>query len=580
MHPLEDTLFPHQKLSVLELEKRESSPVFQAPGLTHEVRTKFEKMAWSMNEYPNLEPCFANPYTVNSNLTIYADKKGAGKTRVISYLLFRDAMPRKSRLTVKVPISYEIDCFRNIEYPILDINIIIAGPSILKQWSSELENWDLEHRVVAKPTDIPAKLKKSHKITIVSTKCFIEYYTALFPPGGPVPRRIIYDEPDTAHMPKCPNLSQCQSLILITATSQSLRNAKGRGNHYIHSLFLRMHNVMRYTLTVKQPDELIDSAIALPPIVKKYVKFKTNAMLNAIIQADVLPPHVAEMINNGAIEEALKALGVDATNEKNLLSIATSKLDKDIAILKLQIEDGDESETNKKRIAKLETLEKKRSDLITRIEQNCKADCPICFVGMEGYASLCPHCYSCSHTACLTEWIAKSGACPSCRTAVNVKSLIVVKESEGEESSSADTNDDDDEKEEERNDETVFNTRSEAFEYLLDSLNVEGNRVLVFSGYDVVAERIESVFKTHALQYKTLKGSVETRSKKLQEFKKGECRFLTIDSRSDSAGIDIPETTHIIIYHDMEDNYKQQIIGRGQRIGRTAPLVVYELKPE
>jgi len=575
MHPLEDTLFPHQSLSVLEIEKREQSPTFQSPGLTPETQQKFWDMARSMNEYPDLEAQFNRPFTVNSNLTIYADKKGAGKTRVISYLLFRDKMPRKSKHTVKTPISYDVDCFRNVEHPILDFNIIIAGPSILKQWSAELENWGLAHRIVAKPTDIPGKLRKSDRITIVSTKCFIEYYKTLFQKDGPVPRRIIYDEPDTAHMPNCPNLSLCQSLILITATSQSLRYAKGRGTHYVHSLFSRMHNVIRYTLTVKQPDELIDNAIALPPIVKKTIKFKSNAMINAIIQADVLPANVVHMIQNGAIDQALKELGIDATNEKNLISIATSKLDKEIAIAKLKI--GDEPDANKKWVDKLTYLNTKRADLIKRIEDNCKADCPICLASMEGYASLCPHCYACAHTECITAWIAKSGACPSCRAGVNVKTLIVLKESEEEAEYKGNNEDDDDEKEEEVTEDTMFNTRSEAFEFLLKSLNVEGNRVLVFSGYDVVNERIESVFKSLDLQYKSLKGSVETRSKKLQEFKRGECRFLTIDSRSDSAGIDIPETTHIIIYHNMEDNYKQQIIGRGQRIGRSASLIVYEM---
>ena len=74
-----------------------------------------------------------------------------------------------------------------------------------------------------------------------------------------------------------------------------------------------------------------------------------------------------------------------------------------------------------------------------------------------------------------------------------------------------------------------------------------------------------------------IKGTVENRQKNINKFKNNNCQVIFINSKFNSAGINLPETTDIILYHEMDDNIKQQIIGRAQRIGRKESLSVHNL---
>ena len=49
------------------------------------------------------------------------------------------------------------------------------------------------------------------------------------------------------------------------------------------------------------------------------------------------------------------------------------------------------------------------------------------------------------------------------------------------------------------------------------------------------------------------------------------------NSKFNSAGINLTETTDIILYHEMTISTQNQIIGRAQRIGRKDPLHIHHL---
>ena len=63
----------------------------------------------------------------------------------------------------------------------------------------------------------------------------------------------------------------------------------------------------------------------------------------------------------------------------------------------------------------------------------------------------------------------------------------------------------------------------------------------------------------------------------LEKYKKHKINILLLNARSHSAGLNLENTTDIIIYHEMTPDMETQIIGRANRLGRTTgPLNVWK----
>jgi SNF2 family DNA or RNA helicase len=74
-----------------------------------------------------------------------------------------------------------------------------------------------------------------------------------------------------------------------------------------------------------------------------------------------------------------------------------------------------------------------------------------------------------------------------------------------------------------------------------------------------------------------MKGNIKNREKNLELFKNGEVPVIFLNSNSDSAGLNLTESTDIILYHQMPDTTENQIIGRANRVGRNVSLSVHHL---
>ena len=88
---------------------------------------------------------------------------------------------------------------------------------------------------------------------------------------------------------------------------------------------------------------------------------------------------------------------------------------------------------------------------------------------------------------------------------------------------------------------------------------------------------ISSALEDNRIIFKEIKGSVETRQKSINSFKNGNVQVIFLNSRYYGAGINLEETTDIIIYHSMSESSQSQIIGRANRIGRETSLKVHHL---
>ena len=102
-------------------------------------------------------------------------------------------------------------------------------------------------------------------------------------------------------------------------------------------------------------------------------------------------------------------------------------------------------------------------------------------------------------------------------------------------------------------------------------------RFLIFSEEQESFNIISNSLSDHNILFVEIKGHVKTIEKNLEYFKSGKIKVLFLNSNTSAAGINLQETTDIILYHEMTFNNENQIIGRANRIGRNIDLNVYHL---
>jgi superfamily II DNA/RNA helicase len=117
-------------------------------------------------------------------------------------------------------------------------------------------------------------------------------------------------------------------------------------------------------------------------------------------------------------------------------------------------------------------------------------------------------------------------------------------------------------------------TREDVFRDIIHDCN----RTIVFCNYDESFRVIKKILDSETIKYGVLKGKKESRDKVLNEYIKGEISVLLLNTLYNGNGMEFQNTTDIVMYHDMNEYTKTQVIGRANRIGRTCSLNVHYLK--
>ena len=76
-------------------------------------------------------------------------------------------------------------------------------------------------------------------------------------------------------------------------------------------------------------------------------------------------------------------------------------------------------------------------------------------------------------------------------------------------------------------------------------------KFLIFSTYDASFNPICRVLKENKISFVLLKGSSRTRQRNIDKFKQGNIQVIFLNSNFNGAGINLPETTDLILYHKM-----------------------------
>ncbi|VBB18452.1 DEAD/SNF2-like helicase [Yasminevirus sp. GU-2018] len=516
---------------------------------------------------------------IGTNIGVLGDKVGSGKTLIITSLILESPRPTDR------PVYFASDKYTTIrEIGInddekLDINVIVVPKGIQHQWEDAFKNF-VKEGALTYVSHVDASTRDQLSDTVdTNDKPYIilcnersvsdvqEKYS------GKRWSRFILDEADTVQFASMAKVN-ASFIWLVTGTTNGIPYSKKK---YIKDIFGKNITWQPDFLTIKNKNEYIDSSIQLPKPNRITIRCKTPYEVKLL--AEHIPANIMNMINAGNSDEAIRALNCHADTKDNIFTVIERNYD--MAIKNKEIEltaekkkkytSFEKTHEHKKRINRLEAVILKLKNKLESMKKSLYDAndelCPVCMCEFEKptIVDCCAHKYCFN---CLTLTMNKTGQkCPVCQTKITKNRMHVVTDQVAEEDD-YDTNVPKKEQE----------VKREKMEELCKLVNSKKEgKFLVFADYDETFSKIEQVFKKQKIKYGILKGSSSVIRSTIEDFKKGKIKVIMLNAKNFGAGMNLQCATDIVMYHRFTKEMEEQIIGRGQRLGREGTLNVYYL---
>ena len=568
------TLYPHQLHAIYMMENREKN-----------------------RNIPFLDENDDIAGEIESDVGIYADMTGYGKTSAIIGLLVRDQM----KWDISTPFKYiwndnsygmgRIKLKRKTEYTKMKSNIILASPSIINQWVTEIGK-SLTYCVIKKRKDIEniKDIANIYDIIIVTVSMFNDFVKQFEKNAW---KRFIFDEAPSTHVKTMPQI-KAGYYWLITATPRMFSKTFGLRKSFLGSIFNTGNTYHTLSdsaykwdshsdfheyewerspdtdqifnsLIIKNDDDFIKQSFQLPETI--HINYECYQPIYNIVN-EFITPEISDMISAGDISGAVQALG--GKTSSNIIDLIQQKNKEDKVKAENSIllyrnrgvgyEYQVETWTNK-----LNQINERIKNLNERFENALDGECCITREKLVEpvMLSCCQNIFS---GQALLSWLDSeygNNTCPMCRENVQEENIIHI------------TNESTvDQKVEEH----IYERKKTKPEIIIDIINEDrSKKFIIFSSWDGTWDVIKRLFNDNDIEYTEILGHQSTREKNISKFKNGEINVLFLNSRYNGAGINLQETTDIILYHEMNESLTTQILGRANRIGRTETLTVHHL---
>ena len=513
---------------------------------------------------------------ITTNMGILNDKVGSGKTLTMVSLLSRSKI-KNEPLEERYYYPWTIDMGSNhyfsyiteeqISFRPLKLNIIVCSSAIFQQWGNELDKTDLNYRKIVKTADISELDKiiiETLDVILVTYnryRDFAGYLTNIFRLENIGFNRVIFDELQlTGVLP----MTKAKFYWIISATLTYDDVGFSNRSLYNNAICTIMSGVKQKYVIVKNTDEELSQSYQQSEITYyKYMCFNRNFN----IFGERVSNEIQRMIAADDIAGAIVALGGTKDNV-SLLDIILAKEEKEITGIKAQISyysilQSDNSEEKVREYKqKLTEAEKSLENLKQKIKRDTEDDneCPLCSEEYkEPVLTFCCNSVMCSK--CVKSLYNTTQKCPFCRVKLDMKNMAISSSKE-------------DEKKEELPENKI--TKLETVKKIIES-NPNGKYIL-FSEFNPTFDAIKTALTESNVSFAEVKGTSDAKQKYIRLFKEGKIKVLFLNSRNDGSGIDLPETTDVILYHKMSsENIETQVLGRALRLGRTSPLKVHKL---
>ncbi len=555
---------------------------------------RYENESIKLTEFKTLEDTIHKNDKFISNIGIIADRVGSGKSYVIlSIIRENDITNRSNTVLLSSGLNNIVFTFNN-EMKVIKLNMIVIPHNLCTQWENYIIKFGgFKYKIINKYKSLSSFIE-DYTVDIDILLVTAGYYNDIakhFHDKSIKLQRVIFDEVDSLNIPGCHSID-ANFIWFVTASYGNVLYPRGftkydnsigkyiwcanglKNSGFIKNIFLDLYSNIPKEFTkvliVKNDEAYIEESLNLPTIHKYSIKCKTPQMIN--ILNGIVDKNIINCLNAGDINAAITFINSSNKNsEDNIVVLLVDKLNKQLTNYKLRLnlineylydneQDRDIDRENLiKRIEDIETKIKLITERITTTNI-----CAICYDNIDN-KTITKCCQNSFCFACINIWLSKKPSCPMCKSMLNTNELFVV---------SMTTN----------NVETHSISEDEPQE-LFDKLkNLEillkkkkNAKMLLFSSYESTFTNITPILAKLNLNYDYIKGNGNQINSIIKRYKTGDLDILLVNTRNYGTGMNLENTTDIIMFHKFDTQLESQVIGRAYRLGRTQPLNVYYL---
>ena len=550
-------------------------------------------------EYENGEMSDDNYKCVKTNVGILSDKVGSGKSYTILALI---KVNREPLVSIHKHNTYG-DSNLYVEYSPrvfskhLEVNIIVCSHTIISQWKYYIETFfrSPKYIIVNKKIKLNEYTNDPDKYDIVLVASnFYKHLAGYLNNINSIVNRVIFDEADSVATPQAIPIP-ARFYWLITASyhnilypypkygyyfdnglNRSYIISSGINNnvfvkHMIASMLRSIpqsEHILIDKLVVKNDNSFVSKCFEIPEYVKHVIMCKCPVEVS--ILDGITSKQIIDCLNGGDLSTAVSYL--DPTklgNEKHIINIVKHNLEVQLSNLDRTIEFTNSLifTLNEQRDQRLEALNNEKKKLTTKIsllEERISNShiCCICY-NEHTNKSVTTCCKNPFCLECICNWLTTNNTCPLCKETINVQNdLYVVYDSSIKQQHTT-------------SDKRL--TKLETLYNLLKKLTEhKDSKILIFSEFDNSFVSIIDIMVELNIRYGFLRGVGIHNT--LKEYRSNNSiQVLLMNSKSYGSGINLENTTDVILCHKFDHQIEQQVIGRAQRPGRKNTLNVWYL---
>lgn len=514
---------------------------------------------------------------VHTNIGILADEVGKGKTLTALSLIATIGNNNSAHnekicdLTTRFTSDYYFMSYRKFEKPNNLVNatlIVVPHGAIFCQWQDTIKN---QTKLTVLSINCAKELHRNQEnlenfdIVLVSNT----FYNAIFSHFQVRFKRLIIDEADSIYIP---NMRECDAefVWLITATPESMRTSRNKG--FLMQLKAFWHYSVSgiypdyLTVIVKNSKSYVDESMKLPNMHIITHLARSKAEINLQLLKQHLPQELMNAINADNLPAVIQHLGGNVTSPENVIDLISQDYKKTLRNLELKkdyVQQMFINDTVKQ--AKLQQIEEqmqqvqnKITNITVRMSDISEQDCIICSEKIQEPLAL-----SCLHffcAKCIVTWMQTqryNTNCPTCRKPIDTDKLLLIKSVSIHQERS-----------------TLLTKIEMVVKLVQQSTN---GKFLIFSDYNYSFKNIIEKLSEENIEARVVCGNETTCMSIINNYKKGNLKVIMLNSQYDGAGINLENTTDIILYHRLNENTEKQVIGRAQRFGRNSELKVHKI---
>lgn len=551
--------------------------------------------------------------SMRTRIGIIGDKVGSGKSLVILALVDSNNSSMNEFISERTftygnnntVIKVQQKCNTS------KLNLLVIPHNLVSQWSKYIQDFapHIKHMIINKQKHFenltPSMITEYNLVVVTNT--FYNTLSHIIRATNIQLKRVIFDEIDTNNISTGEPIDS-SFYWFVTASYTNLLYPRGHGrwdrdtrryiviadgmrcNGFVKSLFTNLfshsgtgNKCITNLFIVKSNESFIDASMMLPPPQCRYIKCRTPYTIN--ILNGIVDRHVIACLNADDIDGAIRHISPShKATEENIINILIDKISMQVhnvnSLLNVTKEMLFESEQHRQ--AEIDKLNKRKDEyenkimsITERIRQN--GSCCICY-GDISNKTIIKCCSNSFCFKCLNLWLTRKQACPLCKANVTSDDMYVVCNNVEEiETTSQAIASRDAHPEIETCDEY---DKLQNLQVIMKSItrNNPNSKIVIFSSCERTFTSLSSHLIHNNIRYSILKGNTDTINCIVRNYKETDkLNVLLANPTSYGCGLNLENTTDIIMMHKFETDMEKQVIGRGQRLGRNSTLRVWYL---